>query len=109
MEDKVEMALWCHLGFSAYLRPSENCSIQIGCVIAPVGNATVENFKKHSILLRPFEAEIPTKVGQFDDAVILDDSRAEWLGPRLGQLAARRKRWFKERCMKEEEIAKQPL
>eukprot|EP00973_Karenia_brevis_P049032 6800490-Karenia_brevis.AAC.1 len=71
--------LYLQLGFSCYLRPSENNRLSLGCLVAPAAKST-EGLNKYSLLLSPWEQRVPTKMGKFDDSVLLDDTRAGWLG-----------------------------
>ncbi|CAK0885022.1 unnamed protein product [Prorocentrum cordatum] len=80
-----EEVLALALMFSCYLRPSELLTVVEGDLLEPVANAGVA-LACWSLLLRPFEREEPTKVGQFDDTLPLDSPDFPGLGALLAGL-----------------------
>ena len=79
-DGKQEMALKNAMDFSGYLRPSESMGLRTVDVIRPVDQTQSKLMRRHVLLLAPFEVGTPTKVGEYDAAVIMDDSRLESLG-----------------------------
>ena len=78
-----EMSLYSVGLYSTYLRPSALRQVLAVGVVAP----TVEvSSGKYVIVIAPFEREVATKTGFYDETVILDDSQAPWLGARLHEL-----------------------
>ncbi|CAK0874630.1 unnamed protein product [Prorocentrum cordatum] len=80
-----EEVLALALMFCCYLRPSELLTVVEGDLLEPVANAGVA-LACWSLLLRPFEREEPTKVGQFDDTLPLDSPDFPGLGALLAGL-----------------------
>ena len=80
-----EEVLALALMFCCYLRPSELLSVVEGDLLEPVKNAGLA-LACWSLLLRPFEREEPTKVGQFDDTLPLDSLDFPDLGSLLAGL-----------------------
>ncbi|CAK0905525.1 unnamed protein product, partial [Prorocentrum cordatum] len=80
-----EEVLALALMLCCYLRPSELLTVVEGDLLEPVANAGVA-LACWSLLLRPFEREEPTKVGQFDDTLPLDSPDFPGLGALLAGL-----------------------
>ena len=81
----VDVALWVILAFTTYFRPSEMMSIKIKDLVYPT--RTVSHF---SIQLHPFEDQVSSKVGLFDDGVPLDGQNLPWLGNQLVYMVRKR-------------------
>ncbi|CAK9091403.1 Protease PrsW (Protease responsible for activating sigma-W) [Durusdinium trenchii] len=80
-----EMSLFNETSFSTYARPGELLRLR---PVDVVPRAPGHNFDV--LILNPIERGETSKAGIFDETLILDDSRAPWLGELLNQLAARR-------------------
>ena len=89
LHQQGEVALMMQIAFSAYLRPSELGKLCVGDVIPPVKGVGPQSAHV-SLLLSPFERGVWSKTRRFDEAILLDDPRALWLGEVL--LAFRRRR-----------------
>ena len=77
------MALFNVTCFSTYLRPSSAISLRTIDLIPPPpggGNAAVQMW---TLLVSPTEREVATKTGEYDMAVVLDDTRETRLGEML--------------------------
>ena len=83
-EGHREEALYNEVTFSCYTRPGETLRIQAADVVP----ATHE-FDKTVMVLGPLERGVSSKVGVYDETVILDDRRAPWLDRLLIQQAQR--------------------
>jgi hypothetical protein len=103
-----EAALFVQLGLSSYIRPSENHRLCLEDVIRPVPQASV-SLPVYSLLIAPFEREVLTKTMGYDQAILLDDPRAVWLGDALELQCQRRKAQLRAQGLKAAEIQKQPL
>lgn len=106
-QDK-ECALRAQLIFSTICRPGEVARLCIGDLICPVAGATLE-MARYTIFLSPFERGVPTKTRSFDEAIVLDDTRAEWLGPAMAKHVLNRKRQLKSRGITGEDAEKKPM
>jgi hypothetical protein len=84
---QTETALWVALAVTAYLRPCENHSLRTDCVVAPGKSSSFV-----SLIISPLELGIPSKNNKFDEAVLLDDSRMDWVGPAMLQWARHRRK-----------------
>ena len=81
------LALFVLTLFSTYARPGEVRALRCVDVIAPRGP-----YKFATLLLGPEELRKPTKAGQFDDAIPLNDVEMSWLGGLVVDLAVQRSR-----------------
>ena len=72
------MALYVVMLFSTYMRPGEGWRIRGSWLTRPIGS-----HKSFSLILAPEEEERRSKSGQFDEAVLLDDTDMPWLGKLL--------------------------
>jgi len=93
---RAEEALYLQVNFSCYLRPSESHRLCLADVVPPVKGAGREG-DHVSLILAPFERGIWTKTRQFDEAIILDDVRCQWLGQALLQHVQSRRRVLRGR------------
>ncbi|CAK9112246.1 unnamed protein product [Durusdinium trenchii] len=71
-------ALYNEATFSTYARPGEMLRVYAEDVVAPN-----RDFNFPVIVLGPLERGVASKVGIYDEALILDDVRAPWLGKLL--------------------------
>ena len=86
--DQPEHALRAALSFNCYLRPGEASNLQLSDVTVPI-RARAGPYRYVGIILAPTERERPTKTGNFDDTLLLDNLVAyPWVSKLL--LAARR-------------------
>ena len=74
-EGHREEALYNEVTFSCYTRPGETVRIQAADVVP-----ATHKFDKTVMVLGPLERGVSSKVGVYDETVILDDRRAPWLG-----------------------------
>ena len=88
------MALYNEVTFSTYARSGEMLR-----VLAPDVVANNKDFERAVIILGPLERGESSKVGIYDETLILDDTRAPWLGGVLLQHAAQRSRQLGEEAM----------
>jgi hypothetical protein len=77
------MALFTLMSLSGYLRPHEGLSLSKGSLIAPLGNVT----RFWSLLLHPESEGIASKTGLFNESLLLDSDRLQFINPLLSQLA----------------------
>jgi hypothetical protein len=80
--DHMSMGLYLQLTFSLFARPGETMKLRIKDVVPPVKWAG-KKMQNWSILLAPLEGLATTSSGQTDEALVLDDMRAPWLGKAL--------------------------
>jgi hypothetical protein len=105
---KLGMFLWLHLTFSCYLRPSEAHGLAVGDVIAPFSPGAID-CGHTSLIICPLERSVSTKTNTFDEAVMLDDARAPWLGPALLRYKRYRSEALRARRLTPAEVAAEPL
>lgn len=77
MEGELEKALFNETTFSTYARPGETLRMAAEDVVS-----NNKEFQHTVLVLTPLERGESSKVGQYDEVLILDDSRAPFL-PRL--------------------------
>lgn len=77
-----EEALYNEATFSTYARPGEMLRVMAADVVA-----RNREFHHDVIVLGPLERGESSKVGIYDETLVLDDARATWLGPLLVALA----------------------
>lgn len=77
-----EMALFNELSFSTYARPGELLKMRV-CDVVPKKNAGDHPL----VILAPFERGESSKTGIYDEVLILEDTRASFLGPIVCSLA----------------------
>ncbi len=85
-EGRLEEFSHLHLGFSLCLRPGEKASLCLGDLVRPGAGCA-----DYGIVLCPRPRKVMTKVRAFDEALTLDDKRAQWLGPALGRYREKRR------------------
>ena len=85
-----EIALMWMTIFTCLLRPSECFTIRAKHLLAPIAH-TASHTGTWTILIRPMEDRIATKVNAFDDAVKIDDRFFRELGPALCGLSSGQK------------------
>ena len=100
---EIEASLYLQVAFSLYLRPSENSRLTLGDFIAP-GDAT----RYYGMVLAPFERGISSKIGSFDEAVLLDDVRSPWLGEAIARHIVRRKLQLHREGVSKKDMEVQP-
>ena len=71
------MAYWTLIAFGAYLRPGEALRLR-GVDLSPPVPPTTTYW---TLLVCPEDLGTPSKVGEFDDAVVWDHSVLQWLTP----------------------------
>lgn len=81
-------ALATLLGFYGYLRPGELCSLTPMHLVAPVQSAPVQ-LRHWGLILGPVELRRSTKVGEFDESVLMDVPELKWIHPYMSELAPR--------------------
>ena len=81
---QYDMAVFMLLSLSSYARPSSLLRLQARHMVAPTARA-----KFWALLLDPLEEGKPSKTGEFDNSVILDQPWVVQLSPALAELAAR--------------------
>jgi len=86
---RQQMALLAVLLFSAYLRPCEGYRLQTCDVVPPVKDSATPA-RDFTVILAPFEREEATKAGAYDESVVLDSRREDFLGELSGALAEQR-------------------
>ena len=74
---------------STYMRPSENHALTLASIVPAAQSCSYV-----SLLTAPLENGIPSKNNKYDEAILLDDTRASWLGKALQIRASSRKRSF---------------
>ena len=79
------MALFNEISFSTYARPGELLRLMPEDVV-PRNNS----FTHDVLILGPIERGQGSKAGIYDETLVLDDTRAAFLGPLMVQLAKRR-------------------
>jgi hypothetical protein len=72
--------------FAFYLRPSVTLGLRVEDVVPPPRGARGAK-RKWSLILHPQECEIPSKVGLFDEAMLLDNPEFMFLGKVLAARA----------------------
>ncbi len=65
-----------------YFRPGEAVGLTPTCVVGPAPRLGLA-YRHAALLVHPFLEVRPSKVGQFDESLILDTSGREWLGDAL--------------------------
>ena len=76
---QLRMAIFLLLGLSSYARPSELLRCTVACLVAPSKRVT----DHWSLVLNPEESGTPSKVGEYDDSVLLDSAWLKPWAPRL--------------------------
>ncbi|CAE7224534.1 unnamed protein product [Symbiodinium sp. CCMP2592] len=76
---QLRMAIFLLIGLSSYSRPSELLRVTVACLVAPSRRVT----DHWSLVLNPEEGGTPSKVGEFDDSVLLDSAWLQPWAPRL--------------------------
>ena len=76
------MALYNELSFSTYCRPAERLRAHAVDVVPRNWD-----YHHHVLVLSPFERDVSSKAGVFDEVLILDDTRVPWLGDLLVKVA----------------------
>ena len=87
---EVAEALATLLSFSLYLRPRECSGLSRGQLVAPqpLGEA---HFDKWAVVLHPLESQLPSKVGVFDESLLIDSPyMTQWVVPFLHLLTEQR-------------------
>ena len=83
----VAEALACLLGFHLYLRPGELLGLTGRCLVAPSRRPGAP--WTWGVIVRPLEENVPSKVGEFDESVLVDRPAWRWLHPFMLLLADR--------------------
>jgi hypothetical protein len=81
--------LWIFFQLTTYCRPSESY-LKLKYVIEPMERKGPLSFT--SVIVRPFEEEVPSKNGSFNHGIILDDPTLSWVGQEVALLKRRRLR-----------------
>ena len=81
----MEGALFTMTQFSNYGRPGEIFALQGEDILAPV-----PPYCQYTMELPPWDRQIPSKAGHFDEALLLDDPEMKFLGPLLFRQARQR-------------------
>ena len=79
------MALFDILCFSTYVRPSSANTLRTVDLVPPPPGGGIAALMMWTLLVAPTERGIATETGDYDMAVVLDDSREPRLGEMLGQ------------------------
>jgi len=87
----LEEALFNEVTFSTYTRPGELLRV-LPCDVVKKN----QDYHFDVIILSPHERGVSSKVGIYDDTVILDDTRAPWLGSLLVELAEKKEKISQE-------------
>lgn len=84
-------ALFNEVTFSTYTRPGELLRV-LPCDVVKKN----QDYHFDVVFLCPHERGVSSKVGIYDDTVILDDTRAPWLGSLLVELAEKKEKISQE-------------
>ena len=106
--DQMSMGLYIQLTFSLFARPGETMKLRIKDVVPPVKWAG-KKMQNWSILLAPLEGLATTSSGPTDEALVLDDVRAPWLGEALSAQIEKRRLKLKGQGKSAGEIAASSL
>ena len=79
------------LSFDTYIRPGKICSLQHHNVIPPP-KGVHHRYQDWTLLLNPHEFPEPSKVGQFNDSLIVGLKDRKWVGTLLGRLFSQHSR-----------------
>lgn len=87
-KDQLQMALFTMIGLSSYSRPGELLRCRVCDLVRPSPTIT----EHWALLLNPEEKPERSKVGEFDDSVLLDSHYLKpWAAPLMRQLTNRHK------------------
>ena len=89
LSHKVEMGIAVMLMFEGYLRPCDALPLKASEIVPPVRGAG-RRLQHWSLLLHPQEEQNPSKTGEYDEAIMLDNREFSDLRPALSLLRRRR-------------------
>ena len=73
------------LSFDTYMRPGKICEL-VHSNIVPPSRGISSKYSFWTLLLHPQEQGEPSKVGEFNDSLVVGSEDRAWLGPILGRL-----------------------
>ena len=73
------------LSFDTYIRPGKLCELVAGNVVPPP-RGVHRKYCHWTLLLHPQESAVPSKVGQFNDSLVVGSHGREWIGNLLGRI-----------------------
>eukprot|EP00435_Cladocopium_sp_Y103_P074179 s45_g47.t1 len=74
--------------FDTYLRPGKLCDLTLDNIVLPPRGVR-SSYHFWTLLLAPQEFGIPTKVGEFNDSLVVGSSGREWVGTLIGRVYAK--------------------
>jgi hypothetical protein len=83
-----EIALCLLVTFELYLRPGEPHKLRVADLIRPLSEKTGRD--QYAFVLNPIEVGVPSKTGEFDDALLLDLPRHQAVGPAVHEMLLER-------------------
>ena len=85
----LDALLMTALGADAYLRPGEVVSLTTASIIRAAPRVHAD-YRYTGILPAPTDQGLPTKVGNYDESILLNSPTRSWLGPLLEAAATAR-------------------
>ena len=102
----AEIALWVMFQLTSYCRPSES-RVKLKYVLAAAEESGPLSWP--SVVVRPFEEELPSKNGSFNHGIVMDDPSLLWVGTELVNLKVKRVRQLMAGGKTRVQVLEQPL
>ena len=81
----VHYAAAVMLSFDTYLRPGMICDLR-HCNVVPPTRGISTKYSFWTLLMHPQESGSPSKVGEFNDSLVVGSADRKWVGTMLGRL-----------------------